>query len=257
MSGPQGHFAWEYKGPGPTWTPPTSSCNDYIEALENPPLLVVSDLDRFQIHTNFTGDRSNVHEFTLETLDQPEHLRVLRQVFSDPDALDAAGARRRCHRGGGRALRADRDGAARRAGPSRTRRRTSWCSCSSACSPRMSGCCRSGSFRAALTATAPRTRTRSRRRSRRCWRRCATAACSALEDIPRFNGGLFAEIDVVAADRRGARAAGGSRRARLGQRRAGHLRDAVRALARPEQARRSLARTTPAARTSSGSSSRC
>ena len=36
--------------------------------LENPPLLVVCDLDRFEIHTNFTNTRKRVYAFDLEGL---------------------------------------------------------------------------------------------------------------------------------------------------------------------------------------------
>lgn len=40
----------------------------YREALENPPLLVVCDLDRFEVHTNFTGTVKQVHAFDLQEL---------------------------------------------------------------------------------------------------------------------------------------------------------------------------------------------
>jgi hypothetical protein len=65
----KGYFAWEYKGRGANLDAAYRQLNDYREALENPPLLIVSDLDRIQIHTNFTGKASVVHEMTLETLD--------------------------------------------------------------------------------------------------------------------------------------------------------------------------------------------
>ena len=34
---------------------------DYREELGNPPLLVVCDLERFEVHTNFTGTAKKVH----------------------------------------------------------------------------------------------------------------------------------------------------------------------------------------------------
>jgi len=43
----------------------------YREALENPPLLVVCDLDRILVHTNFTGARKEVHEIPLDKLAEP------------------------------------------------------------------------------------------------------------------------------------------------------------------------------------------
>ena len=49
------HFGWEYKGKHKDLAAAYQQLLLYREALENPPLLVVCDLDRFQIHTNFTG----------------------------------------------------------------------------------------------------------------------------------------------------------------------------------------------------------
>jgi hypothetical protein len=55
--------------------------------LENPPLLVVCDLDRFEVHTNFTGTIKKVYAFDLNGLAEPKNLDVLRKVFTNPDAL--------------------------------------------------------------------------------------------------------------------------------------------------------------------------
>jgi len=49
------HFAWEYKGKRADLAAAYSQLNRYREALGNPPLLVVCDLARFEIHTNFTN----------------------------------------------------------------------------------------------------------------------------------------------------------------------------------------------------------
>ena len=51
----KGFFAWEYKGKKKDLSAAYLQLNQYREDLENPPLLVVCDTDRFQIHTNFTG----------------------------------------------------------------------------------------------------------------------------------------------------------------------------------------------------------
>jgi len=48
---------------------------------------VVCDLDRFEVHTNFTNTVKQVYDFDLGSLDEPAHLDVLRKVFTDPDAL--------------------------------------------------------------------------------------------------------------------------------------------------------------------------
>src|SRR6202035_4544242 len=50
----------------------------YREDLENPPLLVVCDLNRFEIHTNFTGKPTVVFAFDLDHLSEPANLDVLQ-----------------------------------------------------------------------------------------------------------------------------------------------------------------------------------
>jgi hypothetical protein len=85
----RGHFAWEYKGKRKDLAAAYQQLLQYREALENPPLLVVCDLDRFEVHTNFTNTPATVHAFTLQDLlEQPEEpLRILRAVMEHPDDL--------------------------------------------------------------------------------------------------------------------------------------------------------------------------
>src|SRR3989475_5510518 len=59
----------------------------YQESLLTPPLLVVCDFDRYIVRTNFDGTVQEAHEFTNDQVDRPEHLKILRAVFSDPDYL--------------------------------------------------------------------------------------------------------------------------------------------------------------------------
>jgi hypothetical protein len=69
--------------------------NEYREDLENPPLLVVCDLELFEIHTNFTGTAKQVYRFSLDDLLKNQAtadcklppLEVLRAVFTDPARL--------------------------------------------------------------------------------------------------------------------------------------------------------------------------
>jgi hypothetical protein len=91
----KGHFAWEYKGKRKDLSAAYKQLLDYREALENPPLLVVCDLERFEVHTNFTGTVKEVHRFTLTDLasEPREPLRVLRAVMGDPEALRPAKTR--------------------------------------------------------------------------------------------------------------------------------------------------------------------
>ncbi len=85
----RGHFAWEYKGKHKDLKAAYQQLLQYREALENPPLLVVCDLDRFEIHTNFTNTPAIVHAFDLECLlaDPSEPLRLLRAVMQHPEEL--------------------------------------------------------------------------------------------------------------------------------------------------------------------------
>jgi type II restriction/modification system DNA methylase subunit YeeA len=83
----RGHFGWEYKGKRKDLKKAYDQLLQYREALENPPLLVVCDLDRFEVHTNFTGTAKKVHAFDLAGLAEPKNLDILRRVFTDPESL--------------------------------------------------------------------------------------------------------------------------------------------------------------------------
>ena len=102
------HFAWEYKTKGKhkTLEAAYKQVQTYREALENPPLLVVSDFERFEVHTNWTNTESWIYRFQnadinsddrveITTLsgdppkDAPKFtaLQVLKKMFEDPDQL--------------------------------------------------------------------------------------------------------------------------------------------------------------------------
>ena len=83
----RGHFAWEYKSQGKDLDAAFQQLRQYALALENPPLLIVSDTRRFRIHTNWTNSVSTVHEFTLYELDDPGTRQLLKWAFSDPERL--------------------------------------------------------------------------------------------------------------------------------------------------------------------------
>jgi len=59
----------------------------YAGALENPPLLVTSDIARIVIRTNWTNTVSDRIELGLDDLVVSRRLDVLRQAFSDPEKL--------------------------------------------------------------------------------------------------------------------------------------------------------------------------
>jgi len=83
----RGHFAWEYKGRRANLKTAYDQLNLYRESLENPPLLIVSDLNKIEIHTNFTGTVKDVRVVDLGTFAEPANLDVLRRVFTDPESL--------------------------------------------------------------------------------------------------------------------------------------------------------------------------
>ena len=78
------HFGWEYKGKHKDLKAAYQQLQLYREALENPPLMVVCDMDRFEVHTNFTGTLKQKHAFDLAGLALPANLDILRRVFTDP-----------------------------------------------------------------------------------------------------------------------------------------------------------------------------
>jgi type II restriction/modification system DNA methylase subunit YeeA len=80
-------FGWEYKGKHKDLDAAYDQLLLYREALENPPLLVVCDMDRFVIHTNFTATANKTYEITLNDLDSPRSIEILRYVFHEPEKL--------------------------------------------------------------------------------------------------------------------------------------------------------------------------
>lgn len=80
-------FAWEYKGKHKNLDAAFNQLRQYALALENPPLLIVSDMARFRIHTNWTNSVSVVHEFALEDLADAKVRDKLKWAMSDPERL--------------------------------------------------------------------------------------------------------------------------------------------------------------------------
>ena len=89
----QGYFAWEFKGLHRDLDEAYRQLLRYREALNNPPLLVVSDFQTIRVHTNFTNRVTAVHTILLDDLGEPESLAIIRNVFHDPDALEPKSAR--------------------------------------------------------------------------------------------------------------------------------------------------------------------
>ena len=83
----KGHFAWEYKGKHANLEKAYEQLLQYRESLQNPPLLIVSDLDQIHIHTNFTNTVKRLIILSLDDLSKPEGLKVLKAAFYNPEAL--------------------------------------------------------------------------------------------------------------------------------------------------------------------------
>ena len=80
-------FAWEYKGKHADLDAAFAQLRQYALALENPPLLIVSDMARFRIRTNWTNSVSEKHEFALDDLADATVRDKLKWAMSDPDRL--------------------------------------------------------------------------------------------------------------------------------------------------------------------------
>ena len=81
------HFAWEYKGKRKDLDAAFDQLRQYSLALENPPLLIVSDMLRFRIRTNWTNSVSRTYEFGLDDLADAAKRDLLKWAFSDPERL--------------------------------------------------------------------------------------------------------------------------------------------------------------------------
>jgi hypothetical protein len=89
------HFAWEYKGKRKDLEQAYSQLLLYREDLDNPPLLIVSDINTIEIHTNFTDTTKKVYTLTLAELAKPDKLELLKLAFTNPQGLNPKERRER------------------------------------------------------------------------------------------------------------------------------------------------------------------
>ena len=80
-------FAWEYKGKHKDLNAALRQLQQYALALDNPPLLIVSDMEAIEIHTHFTNTVNVTHRLMLDDLADPAKLDLLRWAFLEPDRL--------------------------------------------------------------------------------------------------------------------------------------------------------------------------
>ncbi len=84
----RGHFAWEYKGTKANLDTAFAQLQRYAIALDNPPLLIVSDIGTtIRIHTNWTNSVSKVYEIAIADLGDPTKRGWLKAALSDPETL--------------------------------------------------------------------------------------------------------------------------------------------------------------------------
>ena len=83
----RGCFAWEYKGNAANLDKAFDQLLRYSIALESPPLLIVCDMHRIRIHTNWTNTVQQVREIDIEDLADAANRDLLRACFLDPESL--------------------------------------------------------------------------------------------------------------------------------------------------------------------------
>lgn len=84
----EGKFGWEYKGKNANLEKAYLQLLSYREDLDNPPLLIVSDMQTIELHTNFTGTQKSVIRWTLEDLKDGQRREQLRRVWLDPASFN-------------------------------------------------------------------------------------------------------------------------------------------------------------------------
>lgn len=85
-----GYFGWEYKGKDNRDSDLNNAYNQllrYRDALQNPPLLIVSDINTIIIRTNYTNLPTKTIKLTLDDLLTLDGLKTLKAIFFNPDEL--------------------------------------------------------------------------------------------------------------------------------------------------------------------------
>ncbi len=84
------HFIWEYKGPHKDLDKAYRQLQLYREDLQNPPLLITSDIHTIIIHTNFNNYPTEKHVIDSKVLMSGKGMEWLQWAFFDPDKLKPA-----------------------------------------------------------------------------------------------------------------------------------------------------------------------
>jgi type II restriction/modification system DNA methylase subunit YeeA len=89
----RGYFGWEYKSPDGDLDRAYRQLLQYREALQSPPLLIVSDIRRIIIRTNFTNRVVQTEVVTLDDLLSLDTRRRLADAFTNPKAFEIGDSR--------------------------------------------------------------------------------------------------------------------------------------------------------------------
>ena len=91
----RGCFALEYKRKGSDLSAAFIQLQRYCLALDNPPLLMVSDIETIIIRTAWTNSVSETIEIRLAELANPLRRQLLKNMMSDPERLRPAKTRQK------------------------------------------------------------------------------------------------------------------------------------------------------------------
>ena len=198
----RGCFAWEYKGRHANLDTAFNQLRQYALALENPPLLIVSDMARFRIRTNWTNSVSETHEFALDDLADATNRDKLKWAMSEPERLRPGDTRQAVTERAAATFAELAQGLRNRGHDPQTVahfvnpacvlhvRRGPWACCPATCSP---GC---WSVRGAIP-------TGSRTTPSRLFGAMASGGDVGFEPVAWFNGGLFDDDTALPLDREG------------------------------------------------------
>ena len=195
------HFAWEYKGKHKDLAPRTTNSSTTARRWTTRRSSSVCDLDRFEVRTNFTNTPTKLYTSPGDLAADPsEPVRILRALMTDPEELRPREAAAELT-GEAAAIRRARDRLCGRAARTRNASRTSSTSSCSASTRRMPASCPKGllsrlakATRADPAASPPSSRAYSAR-----WP--AAGGFFGVDRVDWFDGGLFADADVLELSR--------------------------------------------------------
>ena len=190
----KGHFGWEYKKKHADLGAAFRQLLRYREALQNPPLLVVCDMERFEIHTNWPNTVKKVYAFTLDQLTEPRTFALLRSTFISPEELNPGKTREQVTEEIAGRFAALANGLQKRVAPHAAARfllKLMFCMFAEDI-----GLLRDRLFTGVLAAAHNKPDALSRR-LKNLFEVMATGGTFGADDILWFNGGLFADAEVV------------------------------------------------------------